>query len=424
MRWLFLFLLLPVLAFANPEPKRIVTPLGIEAWFFEDRSLPIIHLRMAWRGGASLDPENKAGMTRLMAALLDEGAGEYSAKAFQKELARHAIHLGFSTGSEFFSGSMKTLSKNRVKAFHLLSESLRRPTFEGEAVGRMKASLLSLLAYRQQSPSYIATQKWYELAFPDHPYALPLLGTRESVESVTAEELRKHHKDMLSRDRLMIAVVGDIRAEELIPLLDKSFGGLPAKAGLPFPNPVKLHNRKMLHHIERDTRQASAIFGLPGIARDDEDFVAAFVMNYILGGDQLSSRLAKTIRVERGLTYSVYSYLYPLSRSPLWFAHLASDSTQIEEAIGLLKKEMEKAQDISEEELRQAKQYLIGSYPLRFSSGEEIADQLIGLQMQNLPLEYMQKRNGYIEAVGLADIRHTAKRVLHPRSMLTVIIGP
>ena len=167
------------------------------------------------------------------------------------------------------------------------------------------------------------------------------------------------------------------------------------------------------------------MFGMPGLLRKDPDFIPAYVMNYMLGGGGFTSRLTEEIREKRGLAYSVYSYLVPLDEAGLYLGGVATQNARAGETLDLIRAELERMRDhgVGEEELDNAKTYLIGSYPLRFDSNAKIAGQLLGIQMQDLGIDYFDKRNDLIAAVTQADIRRVAERLLDPRRLSLVAVG-
>jgi zinc protease len=245
------------------------------------------------------------------------------------------------------------------------------------------------------------------------------------VKKITADDLRAYVKGGFQRRGLVIGVVGDITAAELGPFLDASFGKLP-KTGREIATtkvaPVGLGRLEIVDH---DIPQSRVMFGTAGIARDDPDWYAAYVLNYVIGGGGLTSRLAEEVREKRGLVYSVYSYLYPLKRSALYMGGLGTRNEQVAEAINVVRAELKKVREkgISAAELRDAKTYLNGSFPLRLTSSGRIADLLVAIQRHNLGMDYIGKRPQFINAVTMDDVKRVAKRLLRPEKLLIVVVG-
>jgi len=412
-------------AAAQVAVERVVSPGGIEAWLVVDRSNPIISMDLAFRGGAALDPVDKPGLARMASSTLDEGAGELDSQAFQGRLEDLAISLSFSSSRDSFSGSLRTLTDNRDEAFRLMRLALTVPRFDAEPVERMRRQLTIRYTRNQQDPDYIAGRAFWRTLYPDHPYGRPSQGTAEGYAAITAEDLRGFVRDRLTRDRLMIGVVGDIDAATLGPLLDETFGDLPESGPAARVADVAPGADGSVRLVDRDIPQAVALFGHAGLARDDPDYYAATVMNRIFGGGSFNSRLYQEIREKRGLAYGVYSYLYPLDHSALMLGRVATQSARFAESLALIKDEWARMRDqgATAEELDEAKTYLTGSFPLRFTSTGSVASILVAMQMEDLGIDYLDRRNALIEAVTLEDVNRVAKRLLDPTSLTTVVVG-
>ena len=212
------------------EVQRVRSPGGIEAWLVEDRSNPIITLSLSFRGGAALDPQGKEGLATLVAALIDEGAGDLDSQAFQGRLEDLSISLHFSAGMDSFTGTLKSLTDTRDTAFDLLRLALTEPRFDDEPVERIREQVLTGLARKAEDPDTIAGRTLNKLLYPQHPYGRPSGGTLESIATVQVGDLRGFVAERFGRDTMVIGVVGDISAAELAPLLDRTFQALPAKA--------------------------------------------------------------------------------------------------------------------------------------------------------------------------------------------------
>ncbi|MFB9354025.1 M16 family metallopeptidase [Sneathiella chinensis] len=405
--------------------EEVVSPGGIRAWLVQERSIPIISMEVAWRGGASVEPAEKAGLATLVASTMDEGAGELDSRAFQKALSELAISLSFQAGKDSFQGSLKTLSKNRDEAFRLFGMAVTQPRFDEEPVNRIRNQILVSLNRALSSPNTLASRAWFQEAFPDHAYGIPSKGTLETVPGLSRDDLAGYAKRMIARDNMVIAVVGDIGSEELGRYLDDMFGTLPAKADYTAPKAVEPRSEAVVRIIEQDIPQSVIMFGGQGVKRDDPDYYAAYVLNYILGGGGFESRLTEEIREKRGLVYSVYSYLYPFEAAGVHIGGMGTRNDAAVQALGLLKAELAKIRKdgVSDAELAAAKTYLNGSFPLRLSSNSRIADILLSMQLSHLPPAYLGERDALINAVTPADIRRVAKRLMDPDKLIVVVVG-
>lgn len=407
------------------EVQRVVSPGGVEAWLVEDHTNPIISLDLIFRGGAALDPDGKEGLANLASGLIDEGAGNLDSQAFQGRLADLSIALSFSAGRDSFGGEMKTLTENRETAFELLRLALTEARFDDEPVARIRSQILVGLARDSQNPKSIVGRTMSKVLFPEHAYGRPVSGTAASVSAITVADLRQFVAERFARDRLFVGVVGDITAEELARRLDETFLGLPAVVAIAEVAEIVPDAEGSVIVVERDIPQSIVAFGHAGIARDDPDYYAAYVVNYVLGGGGFSSRLYAEVREKRGLAYSVYSYLNPLDSAALVMGGVSTQNARVAQSLDLIRAEWRRMAEAgpSETELNDAKTYLTGSFPLRFSSSGRISGMLVGMQLHDLGIDYLERRNGLVEAVTLADARRVAARLYDADKLTVVVIG-
>jgi len=410
-------------AFAIQE---VTSPGGIKAWLVEEHAIPLMAMTYSFRGGTELEPAGKEGVSNFLTGMMDEGAGDMLSAEFQKKRDELAFRMSFDAGSDFFEGSFQTLTRNRDAATDLLKLVITSPRFDAEPLERVRQQFLLNVKEKEQDPQSIGWQAWMDEILPGDPYSRPDDGTEATVAAITADDLRAAHRRIFNRNALQIAVVGDITAQELGPLLDKVFGGLPETA----PEQSKLPEAKpamgpRLKIIERDMPQSVIAFGTEGIMRDDPDFIPAFVMSEILGSGGLTSRLSEEIREKRGLTYGVSYELSPMDRLGLYAGSLQTKNQSAGEALAAAREVMKTyaEEGPTQKDLDEAKTYLTGSYALRFSSNAAIANQLLAIQQQDLGIDYVQKRNSLVEAVTLDQVKAQAKRLLHPDRLIVTVVG-
>ncbi len=418
-------LLGPQQAMAATEIQEVTSPGGITAWLVEEHALPFIVIEAGWEGGTLQDPSERTGLGYMMAGLMNEGAGDLDSQAFQGELERLATNISFGASRDRLSLSFKTLTENRDEALELLRLSLTSPRFDQDAIDRIRSQLKVAIIRDAESPDKIAADAWYAAALADHPYTRPSKGTLETIATITRDDLLAHCTRLLVKDNVKIAVVGDIDPESLKTLLDEVFGGLPDTSPLPDVAQAEVNPLAQLEIIQRDMPQSVVLFGHAGIAREDEDFIPAYVMNYILGGGGFSSRLMTEVREKRGLAYSVATYLYPLRHAALFIGQVATENERVSESLDVIRSEISRlaAEGVSDKELADAKTYLTGSYPLRFDTNDKIAGQLIAIQEADLGIDYITRRNGLIEDVTQEDIKRVAARLLGSDNLIVTIVG-
>ena len=413
-------------ASAATEVERVVSPLGIEAWLVHSPTAPLIAIDFAFRGGSSQDPADRAGVAALVAGLIDEGAGNLDARAFHEQLESSAISLSFTATRDQFNGSLRTLLDQQDKAFELTNLSLTAPRFDPEAVERIRANLLSDLRRANTNPNQIASRNWWATAFRGHPYEWPVNGTLESVTTVTPADLKNYVRRVFARDNLKIGIVGNVDAATAGAIVDRIFGSLPAKADLvpvASANPQGL-GRKIT--VDLDVPQSVVMIGGEGIALKDPDFMPAYIVNEILGGGSFASRLYREVREVRGLAYSVYSALIPLNHAALFMSGTATRGDRAGQTLDVVEHEIHRLAETGPtvEELARAKSYLKGSYALRFDTSSKIASQLVQIQLDDLGIDYLKRRNSLVEAVTLADVKRVAKRLLDGGLLVTVVGRP
>jgi zinc protease len=409
---------------AAVDIEKVTSPGGITAWLVEDHNIPFVALEIRFQGGTSLDAPDKRGAVRLMAALLEEGAGEMDAQGFARAVEGVAADFDYDASDDAVSVSARFLTETRDAAVDLLRASLVKPRFDADAVERVRAQALSAIRSDLQDPSVIAGRAFDRIAFGDHPYGTPPDGTVESVAALTRDDLIAAHRDALARDRIFVGAAGDITAEELGALLDDLLGDLPAE-GAPQPADVEVALEGGVQVVEFDTPQSVAVFGQEGLPRDHQDFFEAFVLNHIVGGGGFESRLMQEVREKRGLTYGVYSYLAPKDHAALYVGRVASANNRIAEAIAVIRDEWQRVAEegVTAEELQNAQTYLTGAYPLRFDGNGPIANILVAMQMDGLPIDYVETRNDKVRAITLDGINRVAADLVDPERLTFVVAG-
>lgn len=427
MKRLFLVLALlaaPVALRAEVAIQQITSPGGIDAWMVESPDIPFLALEIRIRGGANLDDPARRGATNLMMGLIEEGAGDLDAQAFQTAREELAAQFSFRAFDDSISVSAKVLTENRDEALALLRLALTAPRFDQDAVDRVRAQVIAGIESDALDPDSIASATFYAAAFPDHPYGSDLSGTVETVSALTRDDLIAAHRAAFVRDRVYVAAVGDITAAELGPLLDELLGGLPAD-GPPLPEWVPFGLAGGVTVVDFPSPQSTALFGHAGIKRDDPDYFAAHILNHILGDGGFESRLMQEVREKRGLTYGIGTFLVPRDYSEMILGSVASANETMAEAIDVIRAEWARlaTEGITQEELDAAKTYITGEYPLRFDGNAEIATIMVGMQMLGLPPDYVINRNDYMNAVTLADVNRVAAELLDPGALHFTVVG-
>ena len=429
----FIAAMLPMIALLAAAPaasamniEKIVSPSGIEAWLVREQAVPLVTLNYSFHGGSTQDGAEKSGTANLAADLLDEGAGDLDGETFHKRLENHAIELSFQVGRDEFHGSLRSLNEHRDEAFDLLRLALTAPRFEAEAVERVRGQEISGLQRDTTNPNNIASRRWWSTAFPGHPYGRETKGTLESLPTITADDLRDYVRRVFARNELTISIVGDVDAKAAGELIDSAFAKLPAKNDLKPVADAKPEGLGRRIVVNLDVPQAVVTFGGLGLARNDPDFMAGYIVNHILGGGSFSSRLYKEVREKRGLAYGVSDSLVWFKRAAVVLGGTATRADRTGDALAIIEAETKRMADDgpTADELAAAKSYLKGAYALSLDTSSKIAAQLTQIQLDKLGIDYMQRRSAMIDAVTLDDAKRVAKRLFGGGMLVTVVGRP
>lgn len=411
-----LMLLAPV-GQASAKIEEVKTASGYTVWLSEDHTLPIVTAVLSFeRSGSAYDPAGKEGLASFLTQMLDEGSADMDSLTFHQALEKRAIRYGATAGEDTITLSMQTLTEHKNAALTLLLQTVTKPRFDTEAVERIRASIVSDLTQLEEEPDYLASRRWKELAFPAQPYSHPRRGTIASVKALTADDLRlfaAHH--FFAGQPPIIAVTGDITAEEIRKW------PLPALAAPATPpmnlSEVALPDGKEPVLVPHDAPQTVVIASLPAIKRNDPRYYSLQVLNHIVGGSSITSRLGAEVRNKRGLAYHIGSSIEEMDHAAFLSVNFATRDAQAKEAVAVftavLKELSEKG--VTEQEVLDAKHYLTGSFPLEHDTQAELAGFLIGIQRFHLGIHYPEQRNTLIDKVSLTEVNALAKELLsHP----------
>lgn len=399
---------------------------GVSAWLMEDDTLPLVTLRLRIEGaGTASDVPELAGRAAMAARLLTEGAGEYDAAGFTHALQEKAIRLGAGVSKDAFSVQLKTTKYGLKEAFRLMGLALTQANFAEGDVSRIREEMLAQLRSAESSPHYHAGLGMRALLYGNHPYANLPYGSAESLAALNSEALRAYAQRYLTKDKVVMSVVGDISADELSALLEEHLGAMPEIAQPEAViEKVKLAPARVFSAKEMDVPQSAIVFATGGIARNHPDFYAAYLLNYMVGGSGLTSLLGQAVRQEEGLSYSINTGLSNDAQTSLWQGGTSTRTDGVVKALEIIDETLAEIAEkgVSEEDFLRAKAYVTGSFALALDNTETFAAYLQLMQEDALGMDYLEKRNSYFDAVSHADVQRVARKLLS-RPRYTVVVG-
>ncbi|MBI4402451.1 MAG: insulinase family protein [Nitrospirae bacterium] len=411
---------------AEINPVRFVTPNGMTVLVLEQHSLPIVQIHALIKAGSAQDPPEKAGLANLVASLLDEGTTTRSAKQIAEQIEFVGGTLAAKAGEDFTTVSARVLKKDTELGFELLADVLLRPTFPEKELKRVRSHILGEILSEKDAPDLIAAKAFNQVVFDGHPYRWPVNGTEKSLPTITRADLYTFYAREYLPNQTILSIVGDITIEQARALVAKQFGSWkkgdqPARAsGAPKPM-----DKPVVRLIEKDLTQATIMLGHLGISRTNPDFYAVTVMNYILGAGGFSSRLMDSIRDNQGLAYGVGSHFDANLMPGAFLVTLQTRNETANQAITGVLKELNGIRDapVTDEELADAKAYLIGSFPLRLDTTAKLAEVLSQVEFYGLGLDYFTQYPRWIERVTKEDVLRVAKQYLHTDHFALVVVG-
>lgn len=420
-----LALALALPASAGPLAHREVLPNGSVLLVAERAAIPIVVVRLSVRAGSVYDPADAGGLANLTADLLTRGTARRTGPELDRAIEFVGGGLEGEAGRDSGSLSLSVLKKDLGLGLDLLAEALLTPTFPEDELARRRVDIAAAIDRSEQDPGSVAARVMAELLYPGHPYSRPVTGTVASVKGLTREQVIRFHRDHYRPDTAVIAVVGDVTADEIRRELWARLGSW-STPGTPLPviPPTPASPPVEARVIHRDLTQATIYLARPGIKPDHPDYFPLVVANYVLGGGS-ASRLYTKVREERGLAYSVWSALGPGRYGASYMVGLQTRIDAADEAVRLTRAEMDRMgqETVPARELDLAKSYLIGSYPLRTDTSGKMAGFLVLVEEGQLGLDWPDRFKAGIARVSAADVRRVAGIYMNPATFSSVMVG-
>jgi len=422
---IFVLTLWALPAQASTVPKRSVLNNGLVLLTSEQRALPMVAIELLIDAGSRHESVDRAGLANLTARLLTYGTARRNALQISETLDFIGASLASGASENVASISMTILKKDLATGLELMAEILTSSTFPPAEIDRQKQAVIAAIKAQEEDPGAVAGRAFAAALFPESPYGRPVEGTAASVKSLRAQSLKDFFSRFYRPNRSIISVVGDVSEREISQALNQALRGWSkGAAGVPPPAPATIGVPQTIR-LNKELTQANIMLGHAGVPRRHPDYYAIQVMNYILGGGGFSSRAMDSIRNERGLAYSVYSYFGADQSHGSFQFVMQTKNESAGEAIGLARDEIRKLreQSVSEQELSDAKNYLTGSFPLRFDTNRRVAGFLGQVELFGLGLDFADRYSGLIGKVTREDVLRVAKQFLQPEKLITVIVG-
>lgn len=422
-----LFALLPLTAQAGLPIQHWQEASGAQVYFVENHDLPILDVSVNFAAGSSFDDPAKPGTAGMTQSMLALGAGGLT----DDQIASRFAELGAQTGGTFdldrASLKLRTLSseRERTAAVELFSTLLQRPDFPADVLQREKARMIAGLREAMTQPESIASKAFSAALYGSHPYHNDEAVEPETVEKITRDDLVDFYKSHYTRSSAVVAIIGDLSRSQAEQLAEQLTAKLPDSSAPATTPPVPLPQQPAEKRIPHPAAQSHILLGYPGIKRIDPDYFPLYVGNYILGGGGFVSRLTEEVREKRGLVYSVYSYFMPMREAGPFQIGLQTKREQTDQALSLVRDTLKKfvKDGPTEQELKAAKDNLVGGFALRLDSNAKVLDYLEVIGFYGLPLTWLDDYVGNVKKVTVAQIKDAFARRIKPDDMVTVVVG-
>ena len=405
------------------EIKRMTLSNGAVLLVSEEHRLPMVTMMIEFDAGTRRDPKGKEGLAELTAECLSQGTKELTAPEFDQKVDFMGSSVGVSAGRDYSTAAMTTLKKYQGDTLKLLAGILTEPGLRDADIERKRAEQVAEIKAAEEQPGYTADVEFIKDLFGDSPYGHPGEGSSESAGKLSADDVRGFYRDNYKLGSAIIAVAGDVTADEVKVSLEKELAGLSGSvAAQAQPPPITVAPGLHVKLIDRNVVQANIIMGSGGVMRSNPDFYRLKVMNYILGGGGFSSRLVKVVRSQHGLAYSVASSFEPGKFQGAFTITLQTKNQSSNQAIDLILQQLREIQEkpVSDAELDGAKKFLIGSFPLGLERQSAIASFMVQVEFYGLGLDYAEQYPKLIGSVTKDEVLAVAKKYLHPDSMIVV----
>jgi len=420
------FLLFSQLAFSAANIQSWQTSQGSDVFFVETKGLPMVDVRVIFDAGSARDGFQH-GISALTSALLDTGAGNWSADDIAQRFESVGAQFGAGVSRDMAWVSVRSLTEEKLlnKALKTVGVILNTPAFNETDFQREKSRTLAGLKHREESPGALAGIEFFKTLYKDHPYAHASSGNVETVSGFSANDLRSFYQQYYVAKNAKIVIVGDLNKQQAMQVAQSLISGLNTGTKPEILPQVPLPAKGVTKHINFPSTQTHVLAGLVGMHRKDKDYLSLYVGNHILGGSGLVSQLFGEVREKRGLAYSAYSYFSPLFRNGPFTMGLQTRNDQTTQAVEVMLNTLESfvEKGPTEDALIAAKKNITGGFAMRFDTNSKLVSYVSMIGFYQLPLDYLDTFQQRVEAVTVASIKDAFKRRVRPEFINTITVG-
>jgi zinc protease len=419
-------LCMAVPAAATPDIQQWTTPAGTRVLFVETREIPAVDARLTFAAGAARDGDHP-GIAHLTSNLLMSGTTELDAGALARAYEREGAEVGTGAARDMGWIELRSLSADEHlwPVARTVAALAAEPAFPEGEIERLKSQQRTALTSQAQQPGALAGQAFWETLYGDHPYGHEPLGTAESLDAITRDDVRDFHQRYYTAANANLAIVGDLSRDEAERLARVLTASLPEGSAAPELPPTPSLDEATTVRRDFPSTQAHVLLGRTAIARGDEQWPALLVANHVFGGGGFTSRLMSEVREKRGLVYGVGSGFSPMSAQGPFRIQLQTRGDQAEQAIDIVRRELERfiEQGPTESEVSDAIRNISGSFPLRIDSNSDLMGYLSMMGFYELPTDYLASYRERIEAVDAEAARAAFAEVLGGEPLVQVVVG-
>lgn len=402
------------------------TRSGVPVYLAPSREFPLVNISFSFKGGSYLEPADKTGLASMTGAMIRRGGTmSIPADEFDERLDFLAANVMTNSGDVMSFASLNCLTSNLDEALGLFIEMLRRPGFDAEKTRIYRDEAIERMRQRNDDVGPIMGREWSGLMYGWDHYS-SRVSTKQSLESITAEDMRAFHAHVFQPGNLIVSVTGDFETADMLARLERALEGWTMGDKMPDPPAPTATLAPGLYHVEKDVPQGRVNIGMRGVTRDHPDYFPLLVMNDILGGGGFTSRITNRVRSDEGLAYGagsamVMPYYYPGE----FRASFASKNPTVALAIKIIYEEIEKVREnpVTEEELTTTKNNFVETFPRTFESRQAIVNTFASDEWTKRDPNFWKNYRDNVRAVTIEDVRRVAREYLKPDQMAIMVVG-